>query len=211
MIKVMIVDDQVLLRESLACLLDNEDDIKVIGACGDGAQAVKMCKTKMPDVILMDIEMPQMDGIEATRMIKQNHKDIKVIVLTTFEDPDNIMESFVSNADGYIVKDISHSELILTIRCVMSGLTVIHESVKKIMADRFKGLTEYKSQYQNILTEREVEIVKLIAKGKSNKEIGDALNYSMGTIKNNVSKILEKLDMTDRMQIAIFAMENGIL
>jgi DNA-binding NarL/FixJ family response regulator len=134
-----------------------------------------------------------------------------VIILTTFENPDHIMESFVNNADGYLVKNISHKDLTRSIKCVHHGLTIIHESVKKIMVQRFKGLSDYKSQYKDLLTEREVEIVKCIAAGLSNKEIGGKLSYSQGTIKNNVSKILEKLDMADRMQIAIFAIENGIV
>ncbi|HOO29034.1 MAG TPA: response regulator transcription factor, partial [Lachnospiraceae bacterium] len=160
---------------------------------------------------LMDIEMPQMDGIEATKIIKTRFPDMKVIILTTFENPDNIMESFVNDADGYIVKNISYKDLKRTIKCVNNGLTVIHESVRKIMVDRFRGLSEYKARYKDVLTDREAEIVKYIAAGLSNKEIAAKLSYSPGTIKNDVSKILEKLDMADRMQIAVFAIENGMV
>lgn len=211
MINVVLADDQVLLRESIGYILDNDEEIKVVGMVGDGNEAIDICKKLRPDIILMDIEMPKLDGVNATKTIKEKCNNTKVIILTTFENPDNIMESFVANADGYIVKNISHKDLILTVKCVYSGLTVIHESVKQIMIDRFKGLIDYKSQYEDILSDKEIEIVRLIAQGNSNKEIAATLNYSEGTIKNNVSKILEKLDMSDRMQIAIFAIENGIV
>lgn len=210
MIKVILVDDQLLLRESLSYLLENDDEIKVVGMGENGNDAIKLCETLKPDVVLMDIEMPEMDGVSATKVIKNNFCDIKVIILTTFENPDNIMEAFVNNADGYVVKNISHKDLSRSIKCVNNGLTVMHESVKKIMVERFKGLSNYKSQYQDILTDREIEIVKYIAAGFSNKEIGAALSFSQGTIKNNVSKILEKLNMSDRIQIAIFGIEHGI-
>lgn len=211
MIKVVLAEDQILLRESIAYILDNDEDIKVVGMAGDGNEVVSICEESKPDIILMDIEMPGFNGISATKIIKEKYRDVKVIVLTTFDNPNNVMESFVVGADGYIIKNINHNDLILTIKCVYSGLIVIQESVKQIIIDRFKGLMNYKSKYENVLSEKEIEIIKLIAKGFSNKEIAVALSYSEGTIKNNVSRILEKLKMADRMQIAIFAMENGIV
>ncbi len=211
MIQVIIADDQVLLRESIGYILNNDEEIHVVGMAESGDEAIQKCEYKRPDIVLMDIEMPGTDGVEATKYIKDRWPEIKVIILTTFENPDNIMESFVAKADGYIVKNITHKDLVLTIKCVYSGLTVIHKSVKDIMIDRFKGIVDYKMNYIDILSKKEIEIVRLIAKGNSNKEIAATLNYSEGTIKNNVSKILEKLDMSDRMQIAIFAMENGMI
>ncbi len=211
MIKVIIADDQRLLRESLAFILDNDTEISVVGGAGNGEEAITLCGKAKPDMVLMDIEMPQMDGVNATRIIKEMYPDTKVIILTTFENADNIMEAFIVGADGYIVKNINHKDLVLTVKCVASGLCVIHQSVKDIMIDRFKGLSNYKSKYKDKLSDKEVDIIKLIATGKSNKEIGSRLNYSEGTIKNNVSKILEKLEVSDRMQIAIFAIENGIV
>lgn len=211
MIKIVIIDDQVLLRDSIKYILDSDEDFDVVETAGDGNKAIELCKKYRPDIILMDIEMPGLDGVSATRIIKERYPETKVIILTTFENPDNVIEAFVSKADGYIVKNIEHENLILSIKCVANGITVMHESVKHIMVERFKGLMNYKRQYQNVLTEKDLDIVKLIATGKSNKEIANVLNYSEGTIKNRVSKLLEKLDMADRMQIAIFAMENGIL
>lgn len=211
MIRVIIADDQILLRESIAYILNSEEDIEVIAMASDGNEAIDLCMRHKPDLVIMDIEMPGMNGVNATKVIKEKLPDSKVIILTTFEDPDNIMESFVVKADGYIVKNICHSDLVLTLRCVHAGLTVIHESVKQIMVERFKGMMEYKTQYEEILTDKEVDIVRHIATGKSNKEIASAMNYSEGTIKNNISRILDKLQVSDRMQVAIFAIENGIV
>lgn len=211
MIKVILADDQLLLRESISYLLENDNEIEVVGMCENGQDAIELCERLQPDVILMDIEMPGMNGVSATKIIKSRFPRVKVMILTTFENPDNIMESFVNNADGYLVKNISHKDLSRAIKCVNNGLTVIHESVKKIMVTRFQGLSEYHSRYKDLLTSREIEIIKYIAAGLSNKEIAGKLSYSQGTIKNDVSKILDKLDMTDRMQIAVFAIENGIV
>lgn len=211
MIKVVLADDQKLLRESIGYILNNDKEIEVVGMADGGDEVISVCEKTKPDIVLMDIEMPGLNGVRATKIIKEKYKNIKIIILTTFENPNNIIESFLADADGYIVKNISHKDLILTIKCVHSGLTVIHESVKKIMIDRFRGLMDHKSQYEEILTEKEIKIVKLIAQGNSNKEISKILNYSEGTIKNNVSRILEKLQISDRLQIAIFAMENGIV
>lgn len=211
MIKVILVDDQQLLRESVSMLLENDQEINVVGLGKDGNEAISLCETYRPDVALIDIEMPELDGVSATKIIKEKYPGVKILILTTFENPENIMESFINGADGYIVKNTSHEDLVRSIKCVNSGLTVIHKSVKKIMMDRFKGLSEYKSRYEDILSDRDIEIIKCIASGLSNKEIALELNFSLGTIKNNISKILEKLDMSDRMQIAIFAIENGIV
>jgi DNA-binding NarL/FixJ family response regulator len=211
MINVVLVDDQILLRECIGYILEDDEEIKVIGYAGNGKEAIELCEKLSPDIVLMDIEMPELDGINATNMIKERFESIKVIMLTTFENPDNIMEAFIAKADGYVVKNISHQDLVVTVKCVQRGLVVIHESVRQIMIDRFKGLSNYKSQYQGILNDKEIEIVRCIASGASNKEIAGEMCYSEGTIKNNISKILEKLEMSDRMQIAIFAIENGIV
>jgi DNA-binding NarL/FixJ family response regulator len=210
-IKILIADDQTLLRESLSFILDSDQDIKVVGLAEDGETAIEKCGELLPDIVLMDIEMPVVDGVEATKAIKKCHPDTKIIMLTTFENPENIMGAFVSGADGYLVKDVSHGELLLTVKCVASGLTVIHESVREIMIEKFSSPARVKKDLANILTDKEIEIMKLVAAGKSNKEIGTDLNYSFGTIKNYISRILEKLGFTDRIQIAIYSIENGIV
>ena len=148
MIRVVLADDQNLLRESIGYILDSADDITVVGMASNGKTAIDLCVKEKPDVVLMDIEMPDMNGVSATKKLKETDNCIKIIILTTFENPDNIMESFVANADGYLVKNISHQDLILAIKCVYAGLTVIDESVKQIMMDRFRGLMNYKTQYE---------------------------------------------------------------
>lgn len=211
MIKVMICDDQVLLCESLSYILNNDDDVEVIDTATNGEELLEKLEQLRPDVVLMDIEMPIMSGVTATKHIKEHYQDIKVIILTTFEQEDNIMDALVVGADGYVVKNISHDELVLTVKLINKGLCVIDNSVKDIMIKRFSGLTSFRSSYVDILSEQDIEIIMLVATGKSNKEIACEMGYTEGTIKNKISKILEKLELEDRMQIAIFAIENGIV
>ncbi len=208
--RVIIADDQVLLRKSIGQLISIDPDINVVDMVGSGKEAVESCRVNKPDIVLMDIEMPQVDGISALKMIKEKYPDIKVIILTTFENDKNIIDAFISDADGYIVKDIECKELIATIKCVSFGLTVIHSSVKKIMREKFKKLENHKGSYVDLISIEEIEIVRQIVTGKSNKEIASKLSYTEGTIKNKVSKIYDKLKITDRLQLAVFAVENGI-
>ncbi|QUH28442.1 response regulator [Vallitalea guaymasensis] len=210
MIKVIIADDQSLLRKSLSQIISIDEKINVIGQAANGKEAIELCKLHHPDIVLMDIEMPEMDGISALKIIKKNYKNTKVIILTTFENTDNIVESFLSQADGYITKDIDPDELITTIKCVGYGLTVIHKSVKNIMVDKFRKMGEGRKKYADILSMEQIDMIKLIVDGKSNKEIAKIFNYTEGTIKNKVSRIYEKLGISDRLQLAVYAVENGI-
>jgi DNA-binding NarL/FixJ family response regulator len=210
MINVIIADDQVLLRKSLGQIISTDKEINVVDMVGTGKEAIESCHANKPDIVLMDIEMPEMDGISALSIIKKNHPHTKVIILTTFGNTNNIVDSFLSDADGYIIKDIDCSELIITIKCVNYGLTVIHESVKKLMIEKFTKLVNNKKNYTDILTEKEIAITRLIVRGESNKSIAKSLNYSEGTVKNIVSRIYEKLDISDRLQLAVYAVENGI-
>jgi DNA-binding NarL/FixJ family response regulator len=210
MIRIIIADDQVLLRKSLGQIISTDEKITVMDMVGTGREAIESCKIYSPDIVLMDIEMPEMDGISALRIIKEKFEDVKVIILTTFENTNNIVDSFLAQADGYITKDIDCDELITTIKCVNYGLTVIHKSVKKIMVDKFKKMSDNKKSYTDILSLEEIEIVKLIVAGKSNKDIARIFNYTEGTVKNKVSRIYEKLGISDRLRLAVYAVENGI-
>ncbi|GMQ57307.1 response regulator transcription factor [Vallitalea sediminicola] len=210
MINVIIADDQSLLRKSLSQILSIDEKINVIGQATNGKEAIELCKLHHPDIVLMDIEMPEMDGISALRVIKNKYKNIKIIILTTFENKENIVESFLSQADGYITKDIDPDELITTIKCVGYGLTVIHKSVKNIMVDKFRKMAEGKKNYTDILSIEQINMIKLIVDGKSNKELATFFSYTEGTIKNKVSRIYEKLGISDRLQLAVYAVENGI-
>lgn len=208
--KVIIADDQALLRKSLGQIISTDDEIEQIQTVSNGKEAVEMCCKHRPDIILMDIEMPEMDGISAMKSIKENCPKTKVIILTTFDNKENIVSSFLAQADGYITKDISPEELIATIKCVNFGLTVIHKSVKDIMVEKFEKLRMGTSDCVQRLSEEEILIVKFIVQGLGNKEIGKRLNYSEGTVKNKVSAIYGKLNLSDRVQLAVYAVENGI-
>jgi len=210
MINVVIVDDQALLRKSLSKIISMNENITVVGEGETGLDAIKLCENNKPHIVLLDIQMPIMDGITALRAIKNKHEDVKVIILTTFEDRKNIIEGFLADADGYITKDIEPEEVITTIKCVNHGLTVINKSVKKIMVNKFRKISKLTKNYVDILSIEEIEMVKLIVDGKSNKELSNVLNYTEGTIKNKVSKIYEKLNISDRLKLAVYAVENGI-
>lgn len=211
MIKIVIADDQVLLRKSLGQIISTDTEMQVVDMVGTGKAAIESCRRHRPDVILMDIEMPEMDGLSALKIIKERYKETSIIILTTFDNKENIIEAFVSRADGYITKDIGCHELITTIRCVVYGLTVIHKSVKNIMVEKFMRMSGGRRSYDDILSLEEIDIVKMIVDGKSNKAVAKSLCYTEGTIKNKVSRIYEKLNISDRLQLAVYAVENGMV
>ncbi len=211
MIKIMIVDDLELLRKSIAQLISIDREISVVAMAENGSQALELCAVHQPDIVLMDIEMPQMDGITALKQIKQQYPNIRVIILTTFDSKDNIIASFLANADGYISKEIAPEELIATIKCVSYGLAVIHENVRMIMVDTFKNRAMPTDDSIETLSDEDIDIIKMIVDGKSNKYIGANLSYTEGTIKNKVSRIYDKLKLTDRLQLAVYAVENNIV
>lgn len=210
MIKVIIADDQVLLRKSLGQLISIDEEINVVSMASSGREAIDECEKNRPDIVMMDIEMPKMNGIDALKIIKEKYPKTKVIILTTFDNKENIISAFLAKADGYITKDIEPDELITTIKCVNYGLTVIHKSVKEIMVDKFEKLSKRSKNYTDILSIEEIDIIKHIVDGKSNKAIAKIFNYTEGTVKNKVSRIYEKLGIADRLQLAVYAFENGI-
>lgn len=210
MIKVIIADDQMLLRKSLAQLISIDESINVISMASSGREAIEECEKHRPDIVMMDIEMPKMNGIDALKIIKDQYPKTKIIILTTFDNKENIIAAFLAKADGYITKDIEPDELITTLKCVNYGLTVIHNSVKDIMIDQFEKTANKSNNYTDILTIEEIDMIKHIVDGKSNKAIATILNYTEGTVKNKVSRIYEKLKISDRLQLAVYAVENGI-
>lgn len=216
MIKVAIVDDQILLSKSLKYILEKDSEISVVGLGRTGKEALGICRRNSPDVILLDIQMPEMDGVEATKEIKSINGKIKVLVLTTFENIENIMESYIAGADGYIVKDLAPDELVLSVKCVAKGLHVAHNSVQKIIMREFSKARgkkiELKGKNEEVtFMPVELELIKLVSQGKSNKEIAEILCFSEGTIKNKVTSLLSKLELRDRTQIVIFAIENNLI
>lgn len=210
MIKILIADDQALLRKSLGQIISIDEELNVVSTASNGREAINLCERYKPDIVIMDIEMPKLNGIGALKVIKEKYPKTKVIILTTFDNKENIIASFLAKADGYITKDIAPEELIATIKCVNFGLTVIHDSVVDIMVNKFEKIANTNKNHLEILTTEEIDMIKLIVDGKSNKSIAKEFNYTEGTVKNKISRIYEKLGISDRLKLAVYAVENGI-
>ncbi len=213
MIKVIIADDQKIIREGLKFIIEQDKDIEVLGFAGNGKEALEQCKTLVPDVVLMDIMMPDCNGVEGTKLIKEAMPSVKVIILTTFRDDENISAALKNGADGYVLKDIDTDELILTIKSVYKGLHVIHDNAFGVVKGKIsESKTTEKVEKNTVpLTPREIEIVRLIVYGKSNKEIAASLFLSEGSIRNVISSILMKLELKDRTQLAVYAVKNDLI
>jgi len=194
--KLLIVDDDPLIRKSLSLTLAREDDITVVGTASDGAEALEMCGALTPDILLMDIRMPGMDGIAATRLIKQRHPHVRIMMLTTFDDKPNIQQALAAGADGYLIKTDKISDIAGKLRIMMGGTGVLDVDVlKKLAAQENPALEQ--------LTQRERDIARLVAQGLTNKEIAEQLFLSEGTVRNNIVVIMEKLHVTNRTQLGI--------
>ena len=216
MVKIAIADDQVLFRDMLSIILTQDHTFEVIGSAGDGNEILQLCDEEKPDIVLLDVNMPVADGIFALLQIKEKYPHIKVIMLTTFEEEDYILNACTNAADGYLLKDTKPETLINTIKCVNDGLFVMHRSVQQCMVKQLaKALQTEK--ITEIADERfdfdpiDLKILKLLSLGKSNAEIAQSLNYSEGTIKNRISRMLDITELKDRTQLAIFALQNGII
>lgn len=208
-IKLLIVDDEELIREGLKLMLSIYDDVEVIDTAKNGYEALEVCKTNDIDVVLMDIRMKDCDGVMGTRIIKEQFSRIKVIILTTFKDKEYIEEALKYGAFGYMLKDSSHDVIYEGIKTAYKGNMVVHPDVAiKMMENRWNIKSDI-GKYN--LIEKEIKIIEAIGKGLTNKEIAEQLFLSEGTIKNNITNILSKLQLRDRTQIAIFAFKNGIV
>jgi len=215
MIKVLIADDQELIRDSLKIILEDRE-ISVVATVADGREALEKIEAKNPDVVLLDIRMPDMDGIECLKRIKERHAGLPVIMLTTYDDDEYIFDSLKFGATGYLLKDISQSELKDAVRVVHGGGSLITPNVAKKVLRFFSdmAMANYNRSDKQALPEsiqkNEIRIIKQIGRGCSNKEISWSLGFSEGTVRNYISSILQKLDLRDRTQIAIFAVQNGL-
>ncbi|QDI92243.1 response regulator transcription factor [Salicibibacter halophilus] len=201
--KILIVDDDPLVRQSLKLLLEKESDIEVSGLAADGQEAIDQCEKMRPDVVLMDIRMPNMDGIESTKQLKQQWQKLQIMMLTTFKDEQNIRLAIKAGAEGYLLKSTPVENMAQQIRALMAGSSVLDADVlQQIMEpDVRDNLDE--------LTERENDIAAAIAQGLSNKEISEQLYLSVGTVRNTLSVILDKLELRDRTQLAIYYWKRG--
>ena len=206
-IRVAIVDDDGLVRDGLSAILETHADIQVVGTAANGQDGVAMCRAAGPDVVLLDVRMPVMDGVEATERIKKTVPSVKVVILTTFNDTEFIRRAVSCGAEGYILKSSDADTIVESIRAVQRGQSVFGSEV----ADRLKAIIRpgRDGSPRGVgLAPRESEVLKLIAEGLSNKEIAGALNLSDGTVRNYVSDLLVKLEVRDRTQLAIFYYRN---
>jgi DNA-binding NarL/FixJ family response regulator len=214
-IRLLLVDDQRLMRDGLRILLELESDFEVVGEAENGVQALESYHELSPDVILMDIRMPVMDGVEATRRLRETDPHARVIILTTFDDNEYVFEGLRAGALGYLLKDVSGDELADAIRKVAAGGSMIEPSVARKVVAEFARLApatpEAKEELIEPLSEREIEILKLVSQGLTNKEIANKLFLAEGTVKNYVTSILQKIDARDRTQAALRARELGLL
>ena len=215
MIKLLLADDQDILTEGLKLILGAEEDIEIVGTANNGKKAYELCRIRKPDLVLMDIQMPEVNGVEATAMIKKDFPQTKIIVLTTFNDDEYIYDALKNGASGYLLKDTSPTDILKAVRTVYNGGALIQSEVAVKVIDKFSQLAKetvdkHIDTRVELLTDREIEICRLIAEGKNNKEIADELFLSQGTVKNHITKILIKLDLRDRTQLAIFSIKNEL-
>ena len=214
-IRILLVDDQRLMREGLRTLLELEPDLDVIGESEDGQQALLDYENLVPTVVLMDIRMPVMDGVQATRRLLERWPEAKIIILTTFDDDQYVFEGLRAGALGYLLKDVSGEELSEAIRTVAQGGALIEPSIARRVLAEFSRLTPAGPQAASSLTEelseREAEVLRLLAKGLTNRQIAEHLFLAEGTVKNYVSAVLQKLGVDDRTQAALRAQELGLL
>ena len=214
-IRLMIVDDQKLMRQGLRTLLELEGGFEIVAESGDGQAALDAYAELKPDVVLMDIRMPGMDGVEATRRLLQQWSDARVIILTTFNDDAYVFEALRVGALGYLLKDLSGSELANAVRTVANGGALIDPSVARKVVTEFARLTPparpMNDGLPEPLTERELGVLKLLAEGLSNREIGNKLSLTEGTVKNYVTNVLQKIGARDRTQAALRGRELGLI
>jgi DNA-binding NarL/FixJ family response regulator len=208
--RVLIADDQTLFRSGLARLLDGDDRVSVVGEAVDGLDAVKLAIALKPDAVLMDIKMPNLDGIEATRRILSENAKIKVLMLTTFESDNHVIQALKAGASGYVLKDSQASAIVSSILAVVAGERVMASAVANRVLEMLTGATTPKEFYDG-LTAREVEILRMLATGMANKQIAYKLKISEKTVRNHVSNMYEKLDICDRAQAVLYAVRKGLV
>ncbi|WP_322508761.1 response regulator transcription factor [Anaerolinea sp.] len=209
-IRLLVVDDHVVVRKGLMAILETEPGIEVVGEAGDGNEAVEKACALQPDVVLMDLVMPGMDGIEATRLIKQRVPQVQVLVLTSFSTNDKVIPSLSAGATGYLLKDASPEELVKAIEQVAQGEGALHPAVTRYVLGQIKNMLDEPAPEEE-LTEREKEVLQFMAQGYSNAEIARLLVVSNATVHTHVSRILSKLNVSSRTQAVLYALKRGIV
>jgi DNA-binding NarL/FixJ family response regulator len=209
--KILLCDDQAVIRDGLELLLQLEKDIQVVGSASDGAEAIELAAQKLPDLVLMDLKMPGVNGIEATRQIRAKFPDIKILVLTTYDDDEWLFDAIRAGASGYLLKDTPRQKIIEAIRGTMEGKSFLDPLVAgKLMNQVSSNQKQPASVLTEKFTDRELDVLHLIARGFTNSDIAGQLHLSEGTVRNHVSAILEKLGVSDRTQAAVIAIQHGL-
>ncbi|AXI29529.1 DNA-binding response regulator [Priestia megaterium] len=209
-IKILIADDHHVVRKGLVFFLQTQPDLEIVGEASNGEEAVKLATSLEPHIVLMDLSMPLLDGIEATKELKKQAPHVQVMILTSFSDQDHVIPALEAGASGYQLKESDPDELVSAIRKLMNGENQLHPKVTTHLLTRLTKSSEKKVNFIDHLTKREKDVLKEIAKGKSNKEIGAALHITEKTVKTHVSNILSKLGVQDRTQAALYAVQHGI-
>jgi DNA-binding NarL/FixJ family response regulator len=216
-LRVLLVDDQLLFREGLATLLSVRPEIEVVGEAANGLEALERTAVLRPQVVLMDLRMPVLNGVEATRRLHAAHPEVRVVALTTFDDDEDVFEALRAGALGYLLKDVSSDKLVEAIRAAAKGESFLQPSVAAKVVNEFTRLAETHTPTAlaeapiETLSEREVQVLRLLASGASNKEIAAALNLAEGTVKNHVTSVLGKLGVRDRTRAALQAKALGLI
>jgi DNA-binding NarL/FixJ family response regulator len=215
-IKIVIADDQELIRDSLRIVLSANPDMEVIDTVADGREVIRSVRAAKPDMILMDVRMPEMDGVSCTQIIKENYPQIKIIILTTFDDDEYVYNALKYGASGYLLKGVSMAELASAIRTVHGGKAMINPDIAvkvvRLFSQMAKGNYTIQVDDRNVseISRTEWKVIQQVGYGRSNKEISSELSLSEGTVRNALSSILSKLDLRDRTQLAIWAVQTGV-
>ncbi len=214
MIRVLIADDLGILRQGIKVVLEQDPDIQVVAQASDGEEAFDLCGQYHPDVVLMDMRMPGTDGQYGTHKIKEKYPDIRVLILTTFDDDETVTSAIYSGADGYILKEMENNKIIQSVKAVYNGINVlgpnVYSGLQKKIISSYETVSGSDSSGVCKLTEREKDIIILISEGMDNKNISSKLFLAEGTVRNNISRMLDKLGLKDRTQLAVYAVKNNI-
>lgn len=211
MIKVLLAEDQVMVRQGLKAMIETDPDIRVTGEAGNGREAIELCEKQSFDLIVLDIRMPVMDGIEAARRIRARWPEVKLLMLTTFDDEDYVMDSLKLGVNGYMLKTGDTESLIRSIKSAVAGGLSLEDQVAAKVVPRLLRQQEDELGPDPSLTPRERAILKAIGEGRSNSEIAELLHLSVGTVKNHISHLLDKLELRDRTQLAIYAIRRHLV